>query len=280
MSLKPKTKKPVGRERGTDYSDIAGKIKPVGKIKKPMRVALYGRAGSGKTTLAASFPKPLLLDVNGEEGTDSVADVKGLQVLPVETWEDFEQLYWYLEDGDHDFETVIVDTVTNLQELAIKEVAAANKKKAKGDDGGWGTMTKQMWGEVSSMLKTWITNFRNLKGLNVVFLAQERIFNMGDEADNDDNQIAPEVGPRMMPSVGSTLNAAVDLVGHCFIREDHKRKKDKNGKVKEVRSTQYCLRIGPHAYYTTKVRKPRDAEVPSFLIDATYDDLVELKNGE
>ena len=278
MSLKPKIKKPVGRERGTDFSGIAKKIKPVGKIQKPMRVALYGRAGSGKTTLACSFPKPLLLDVNGEEGTDSVSDVKGLQVLPVQTWEDFEQLYWFLENGDHDFETVIVDTVTNLQELAIREVASANKKKDA--DGGWGTMSKQMWGEVSSMLKTWITNFRNLPDLNVVFLAQERLFNAGDESENDDGQIAPEVGPRMMPSVGSTLNAAVDLVGHCFIREEHKRVKDKNGKVKEVRNTQYCLRIGPHAYYTTKIRKPRDAEVPSFLIDATYDDLVELKNGE
>lgn len=277
MSLKPKTKV-RGRERGTDTSTIASRIKPVAKIKKPMRVALYGRAGSGKTTLACSFPKPLLLDVNGEEGTDSVSDVKGLQVLPVQVWEDFEQLYWYLEEGDHDFETVIIDTVTNLQELAIKQVASENKKKDA--DGGWGTMTKQMWGEVSSMLKTWITNFRNLKGLNVVFLAQERLFNAGDEAESDDNQIAPEVGPRMMPSVGSTLNAAVDLVGHCFIREDHKRVKDKNGKVREKRETQYCLRIGPHAYYTTKVRKPRDAEVPSFLVDASYEDLAELKNGE
>ena len=242
-----------------------------------MRLALYGRAGSGKTTLAATFPKPILLDIGNEEGTDSVSDVNGLQVMRVTTWEEFEQMYWYLENGDHDFETVILDTVTQLQELAIREIGAQNKKKDA--DGGWGSMTKQMWGEVATLLKTWITHYRALPDMNVVFIGQERIFNAGEEADTEDGQIQPEVGPRMMPSVVSTLNAAVDVLAHCFIREKHTRKKV-NGKTVEKREVQYCLRVGPHAFYTTKVRKPVSVELPGFLVDASYQDLVELKAGE
>lgn len=256
---------------------IATRIEDVGKIKKPRRIALYGRAGSGKTTLACTFPKPLLIDAK-DDGTDSVSDVKGLKVLRAENWDDLIDLYWYLEDDEnHDFETIIIDTVTMMQDFAIRHVASKKDKKMKGVPGEFGTLTKQDWGEVSSLMKTWIMNFRELP-LNIVFIAQERIFNAGDESDDIDGQIAPEVGPRLMPSVASTLNAAVDLLGNCFIREKVTKKRVK-GKISEDRVTQYCLRIGPHAYYTTKVRKPKSAEIPRFLVDAEYDDIVEVMKG-
>jgi hypothetical protein len=263
--------------KNTDFSDVASRIQDVGKIEKPMRVVLYGRAGTGKTTLAASFPAPLLIDFKSEEGTDSVSDVKGLRVLQAEEWDDLEQLYWFLDSGKHPFKTVIIDTVTQMQELAIKHILASAKKNTE-EAGNWGSMSKQMWGETASLLKTWLMNFRNLP-VNCVFIAQDRIFNGGEEADTEDGQLQPEVGPRLMPSVGSTLNAAVDLIGNTFIREENKRVR-KDGKLIEVRKTQYCLRIGPHSVYTTKVRTTRGTKVPAFLVDATYDDLVELKNGD
>jgi hypothetical protein len=186
-----------------------------------------------------------------------------------------ESAYWFLEAGDHTFKTVVIDTVTNVQDLAIRHVMQEHKKD-EADAGGWGSMTKAMWGEVSSMLKTWLTNFRNLP-MNVVFLAQERVFNAGDD-ENEDGQLAPEAGPRLMPSIVSHINAAVDLIGNSFIREKIKRKKV-DGKVEEERTVQYCLRIGPHGYYVTKVRKPKDVEIPAFLVDPTYEDILELRNG-
>ena len=267
---------PVKKHNNTDYRSIENKIVDVSKLQKPMRIALYGRPGSGKTTLAASFPAPVLIDFKSEQGTDSVADVKGLKVIQADEWDDIEKIYWYLSEADHKFKSVIIDTATQMQELAIKKVLEDSKKNTE-DAGGWGTMSKQMWGEVSSLLKVWLMNFRNLD-MNVVFVAQERLFNAGDEADTD-GQLAPEVGPRLMPSVGSTLNAAVDLIGNSFIRETTKRIR-KEGKIEEVRRTEFCLRVGPHSYYTTKVRKPRAVTVPAFLVDPTYDDLVALRTGD
>lgn len=264
--------------RGPSFAGIEKRIKPVASITTPMRVALYGRAGSGKTTIAATFPAPLLVDIKQEEGTASVADVPGLQVFPAESWEDFEQVYWFLENGEHKFKTVILDTVTQLQELAIRQVLSKAKKSDE-DAGGFGTMSKGQWGDVATLMKTWLMNFRNL-GFNVVYLAQERVFNAGDDAP-EDNQIAPEVGPRLMPSVGSTLNAAVDYIGQTFVREHIVRKRDpKTKKVEEMKSVQYCLRVGPHSYYTTKVRSIKSTKIPSFLVDATYEDLVELRAGD
>ena len=242
-----------------------------------MRVAIYGRSGSGKTTLASTFPAPLLLDINQEEGTDSVADVKDLKVLSIDEWDDIEQTYWYLAETKHGFKTVIVDTVTQMQELAIGEVSGRKKVKAE-KFGGWGTLTRQEWGDAAGMMKVWITHFRNLP-FNVVFLAQERVFGGGDEADDAEGQIAPEVGPRLMPSVRSTLDASVDIIGNSFIRSSVRQSRT-NGKITQVRRMQYCLRVGPHVSYITKVRKPKGIEAPAFLIDPTYEDLLELRTGE
>jgi energy-coupling factor transporter ATP-binding protein EcfA2 len=267
---------PVSKQ--PSFAGIEDRIVPVSEIKTPMRLAIYGRAGSGKTTLASSFPAALLLDIKEEQGTASVADVKGLQVFPVEDWDDLEQVYWFLESGKHKFKTLILDTVTQMQELAITRVLEKKKKDVE-DAGGWGTLTKGDWGDVASLVKTWIMNFRGLK-MNVVFIAQERVFNAGDEAGGEDGAIAPEVGPRLSPSVRSTLEAAVEVIGHAFVREKVTRKRGADKKIEETRVIQFCLRVGPHTYYTTKVRKPKGTITPAFLIDPTYEDLVELRAGE
>lgn len=256
--------------------NILSKIKPVAKIVKPMKIVVYGRSSTGKTTFASSFPGPLLLIDCNDKGTDSVTDVKALDVLPATTYEEVKQAYWMLESGKHPYKTVIIDTMSMLQEFIIRKVL---EEANKGDEeaGGWGTMTKKEWGEVSTILKADISHFRDLS-MNVVFVAQDRVSNSDDGA-GDEGQIAPEVGPRLMPSVASYLNAAVDVIGNTFIREQVSVIKTGMKKT-EKRKIQYCMRIGPHSSYITKVRKPKGIEVPRYIVDPTFQKLSELKQGE
>lgn len=264
MKMKPQKKI---RTEGTS-SSISEKILPVTKVDTFVKAVFYGRSGTGKTTLASSFPGPLLLlDIN-DKGTDSVLDVKGLDVLSCESWVDFEQTYWFIKKNPKKYKTVIIDTVSMLQDLSIKQVLTESNR----EEGGM--LTKRDWGEASSMLKTGIMNYRDLP-MHVVYIAQDRVSNSGDEGDDTDGQILPEVGPRLMPSVAGLLNAAVSIVGNTFIREKVIRVKTDDKKIVEKRKIQYCLRIGPHTYYTTKVRKPKSVEVPSFIVDPTYESLVE-----
>ena len=86
----------------------------------------------------------------------------------------------------------------------------------------------------------------------------------------------PSVGPRLMPSVASALNAAVKIIGNTMIREQVEKKA--GGKVK--RTVSYCLRIGPHAYYATKIRQPKGSYVPDILEDPSYNALVSLMKGK
>ena len=110
-------------------------------------------------------------------------------------------------------------------------------------------------------------------GINVVFLAHDRT-NEGEEG--EDGEMSPSVGPRVMPSVASILTASVKIVGNTFIREVHT--KLDGGKMK--REVIYSMRIGPHAYYNTKIRQPKGSYTPDILENPDYDKLVSLMKGE
>lgn len=262
-----------------DYRRIKDLIVPISKYKVKLNVVLYGRAGSGKTTVACSFPRPiLLLDVK-DKGTDSVSDLadKDLHVMHVRSVQDLEETYWYLRKTPHNYKTVVIDQLSGLQDLVIESVLG--QELDEGDIGRWGTMRKQDWGRVSAYMKTWIINFRDLAKVNAVFIAQDRVFNGSEDEDSADGQILPEVGPRLMPSVVSTLNAAVGIIGNTFVRETIREFKVGKRKIKK-RKVEYCLRIGPHSMYITKIRKPKSIEVPPYLVDPDYDDIIDVMKGE
>jgi len=262
-------------ERREDDDDLP--VRKISEIKRFRSYAFYGRSGSGKTTLSSTFPKPILyLDVR-DEGTDSIADVDGIDVLEPKSVEEVEEALFWLMRNPKKYKTLVIDTVTQLQEMAVEEIAASKGKKSK-KPGEWGSMTKQSWGEVSAKLKSLIIDFRNLP-MEVVFIAQDRVFNM-DEDESEDNELTPEIGPRLMPSVASVLNAAVTVIGNTFIRRVVTRKKDDKGVMKKTERTEYCLRVGPSHLYVTKLRKPRSQVAPEFISDPTYESLQEAIKGE
>jgi len=220
-----------------------------------------------------------------DRGDDSAADLdeEVVRVMDCETWEDLDIAYWYLYKNrkKKEYRTVIIDTVTGAQEMKVRDVIE-DKDIGDKNPGEWGTLTKQDWGKVASGMKNMIDNFRYLcdYGIEVVFLAQERVFNVDEDSDPE-FQIDPEVGPRMMPSVMAHLNASVHVVGNCYIRETVKEVKVKGKRrPKKVSEIQYCLRIGPNPVYTTKVRKPRKIKLPELIVDPSFEKIRAIIKGE
>lgn len=251
--------------------------KPVADVEKATSFALYGRSNTGKTTLAADFPKPLLLLDVQDNGVDSVRDVKDIDVMQVSEWEDVETVFYWLRTNPKKYKTVVIDTVTNVQHLAVID-HLARKGKATVRAGDWGTMARRDWGDVAGLLRRWITDYRDLP-CNVVFVAQDRIFNFDDDEDNDpETELTPEIGPRLMPSVASHLNASVSIIGNTFIRIKYITKAIK-GEEKELEKIQYCLRVGPNPIYVTKVRKPKSVKVPQVIVNPTFQKLVDIQEG-
>lgn len=270
-------KKKVKKVKKTSIED---RIKPVGDIEKNMAMLVHGRSGSGKTEFASTWETPIIfLDIN-EGGLDTVGDKDDIDVLEIATWEDFEDAYWYLAGGTH-YNTIVVDQITNLQDLAINEVL---RKKGKTDED---LITIGMWGDIGGLLRKYIRQYKQLiSEYNICWLAHERTFGgEGDDDDDDDEQIAPNIGARVIPSVGAALDGAMDAIGSTFIREEwidvKVEGKKKKKKTEEKRIVQYCMRLGPHAFYTTKLRRPKDAgPIPEYIVNATYQKIRDLNKGK
>jgi hypothetical protein len=216
------------------------------------------------------------MDIN-DQGTDSVADISQIEVLDLREWDAFEEAYWWLLANPGKYKTVIVDTVSQLQQVCIETVLKKKQLKQNTRAGDWGTMTRKEWGEVAALMKTWITNLKNLP-MEVVFIAQDRVFNT-DEDNDSETMLDPEVGPRLSPSVASHLNAIANVIGNTYIRQRTRIVKV-GKKKKEVPETQYCLRIGPNPTYITKIRKPKSIKPPSLIVNPTYDRILAIIKGE
>lgn len=254
--------------------DLETKFKDPNKVKSLLTAVLYGPSGSGKTTISSSFPKPLLhLDIN-EKTHEVLKGVDGISTMELTDPEEMNEVYWWLHDHPEKFRTVVIDSLGQLQDMYIHIKSR----------GGKSAMTQRGWGEVSGQMKSLITLFTRLP-LNVVFIAHDRIFKIDEGDDSDlpgENITTPEVGPSVMPSVAKVLNANVGVLGNTFILENVETEKAKvKGKSRLIkkRTVEYCLRIGPHAVYRSKIRKARSIEVPPYITNPTYDQLVKIIEG-
>lgn len=260
------------KKNAVKKKSILERAKPLSEMSLVITALFYGRTGTGKTTLAGTFPTPLLLLDVGERGTDSL-DREGISSIPISSWDEFEEVYWELKDGKHNYRTVVVDSEHALQGLAIEKIKSNNKKDR--DD-----LTSQRdFGQAGALLTQWNYAYRDLRdqGINVVFLAHDRVFEFETEED-EAQAITPEVGAKLMPAVSSSLMGMVNVVGNTFIREEVT--KPKRAGEKKTREMQYCLRVGPHSYYSTKIRKPKGITVPEFIVDPSYDKLVNVIQGK
>ena len=258
-----KKEKKTSKKKGVDFTSITTRIKKLEALPDKISMVSYGRPGTGKTSFAATMPKPLLILDAKEEGTDSILGTEDTYVLPIETWEDFELAFWFLKSKEgRKYNSVSIDTFTYIQELCMNSIL---------EETGRTTPSKREWGMMSNKIKPWILHYRDLPQ-HLMFICHDRV----DEVDvaEDEDQIMPEVGPRLSPSISSALNAAVKVVGQSYIKEDVKTKK---GKI--TKSMEYRFRIGPNPYYTTKIRCRKDFPRPNSLHNPTFQDIVDIMSG-
>ncbi len=270
----PRTKSRIQKskpevENPTNYDSVLSKIRSVSDIEQYLKTLLVGPTGTGKTTVLSTFPKPILILDFREQGTDSISDFgDDIKILPVTDADEVEQLYWYLYEGDHPYKTVAWENVGQAQDLFVIK---AKERDGKTKDA---PTHRNNWGDAASSFKDRVMDYRDLP-MHVIFTSHPRI--TSSEEEEDAGGIAPEVGPRLMPSVASTLVGAVNIIGHTFIREATKR----NAEGKIERKIQYALRLGPHPFYLTKIRKPKNKGiVPEYIVNPDFNKLLQIVRGE
>lgn len=87
----------------------------------PPSILLYGVDGVGKTSLAAEFPSPIYLATEGERPP---SDVEMATPGTVESLDDVFNVFRDLLETEHDFKTVIVDSLDGLEPLVWRATCA------------------------------------------------------------------------------------------------------------------------------------------------------------
>ena len=246
-----------------------------------IKIILYGRSGSGKTTVWSSFPGPILAVVcsggmkPGELRSIPVEYRKKVHPVTISSSLEFKELIEH-QEATNKYKTVVLDHVTGFQDKILAELLDMDELPAQKS---WGLANQQTYGTMSLQAKQMFRQAFSLD-CNVVFVGQER--ENGTEGDSE--LITPHVGIALTPSLAGWLYPAADYVCHTFIRPKMVEKVVKIGGknvTSEVRGkgVEYCLRVGPHDSYITKFRAPKGSELPDVIVDADYDKIMEIIQG-
>lgn len=87
----------------------------------PERVLIYGPPGTGKTTLATEWPNPVVFDI--ERGLPPGIDVANFQEF--DSYETVMEGIYALYSQDHDFRTLVVDTLDRFEPMVWRAVCEA-----------------------------------------------------------------------------------------------------------------------------------------------------------
>lgn len=252
-----------------------------------IKILLYGSSGTGKTTLWSTFPGPILVAVcsgGNNSGELRSVDTPELRkkivpkrVSTVSVMKDV--IEWQARENK--FATIVLDHVSGLQDLTLKEILGIEELPAQKS---WGMATQQQYGQSTLQCKEIL---RAMLGLscNIVVIGQERTFGAKEGEESDIG--SPTIGVAVTPSLAGWLNPACDYVLQTFKRPRMVKKTVKIGgkdTIREVRGSgvEYCLRCEPHDVYTTKFRVPKErvAKLPDIIVDPSFAKIQKAINGE
>ena len=175
-------------------------IKKKNEIELPKTIVgcITGVCGIGKTTLALSAPKPLLLDT--DNGIHRVQSEYRSDVVQVKSYEDILEV---LEEDLSDYETIVIDTLGELVNFMLKYFA--DKDKSLITRGG--TYNIKIWGFIKQ-------EFQNLK-LKLQLLNKHLIFvsHVKEDKDGENKVYRMDVAG----STSETVTKILDFLGFCEV---------------------------------------------------------------
>tara|TARA_R110002020_G_scaffold376130_1_gene587262 strand:+ start:6488 stop:7327 length:840 start_codon:yes stop_codon:yes gene_type:complete len=272
--------KPKGSRR---KKSLMSRLTPI-EFDDYLKINIYGRSATGKTTFWSSFPGPILALMSsgikkpGELRSVAVKDRKKIKQFQIQECDEVREWVDEQKETAH-FKTVVLDHASSFQDLVLAEVLGIDELPPQSS---WGMAKQQEYGQMALRMKEFLRALLGLENCNVIIIAQERVFVPDEDSELD---IAPYVASAVSPSVVNWLNPAADYICETFIKGKTQQKKTKVAgktvtKTVKLKGVDYCLRTAPSEVFTTKFRKPKGFEVPEFIVDPDYDKFLKVVNGE
>lgn len=118
---------------------------------------IYGQAGIGKTVLCGTAPNPIIL--SAEDGLLSLAG-KDIDFAKITCFQDLIEAYNELKKGEHDYQTVCIDSLSEVAETILAE-----RKKNERDP-------RRAYGDMAEEIIAAVRKFKRLP-MHVFFIAKQ-----------------------------------------------------------------------------------------------------------
>lgn len=229
----------------TDLSRIEALITDVNDSIEHLTWVIYGKNGTGKTTLLSTAEGVLILAA--EDGTLSIrSKADNARKIRIDSWDKLEAVYWLLKDGKPtkkgiEIQTstgkfvvkyVAIDTVTKLAEVCMRNIVLGEKEKDINKDVIKRTMRD--WGDMSEKMKYWLQQFEELP-VQRVWLFQEN--SNTDDLESEEFSIFPAINK----SIRTYVLSEADIIARTYI-------------AKTDKGVQYRLNASPNQSYVSKDR--------------------------
>lgn len=172
-------------------------------IKKPTEIMvastvkclIYGQAGTGKSTLALSAPKPLYLDF--DTSVSRLNAVHRVPTVQIQSWTDIQAV---VKEDLSDYDSIVIDTVGKMLDYIMLHVCGTAQPKI------------QQWGKINQEF-TWFCRILNSLNKNIIFVAHR-----GSRKEGDNTIFVPDIREKNYNAIVTEL----DLMGYIESK-DNKR---------------------------------------------------------
>ena len=136
---------------------MAIKIKKTSDVKlNGVKCVVYGGAGTGKTRLCATAPRPII--ISAESGLLSLSGTD-CDYIEISKLEDLDAAYNHLRDSK-DYDTICLDSLSEICEVVLDTIKINHKDK------------RQAYGEMADAILPMLKRFRDIKGKHVIFTSK------------------------------------------------------------------------------------------------------------
>lgn len=255
--------------------NILSKAKGISSLPQNKLDIILGFPGSGKTTLAATYPKPMLYVQIGDDGGGIVLkdwDEKDIQFILLENDSEgtiYVKLMALLDElkqtNGNGYKTIVLDAYSSIEESMI-QLATKNKGK---------TLSWDERGAITQALVTLRDTIVSLSKNTPSTYVEISHLKSTDSTDNISGETTLRYVPKMSAGNGNIMLERANNVMYCA----RKVVKNENGEP-EVKFLTY---IGAHPNIDTKFRYKSDSLKDNkgiYIEDCTYDKISALISGK
>lgn len=185
-----------------------------GKTALPPRIIIYGTEGIGKSTVGSQCPNPIFIQTE-----DGIGQIDTSSFPKCETWDEFDSQLEALCKDDHDFGSVVIDSLDRLEALVWQKVCKDSNvdsiEKACGGYGKGYSFALTHWSGILDRLDY----LRKEKNMVIMLIAHSKVEKFEDPVNGNYDRYSPRLNKHASAMVSEWSDAILFATRKMIVKQ-------------------------------------------------------------